>query len=396
MSRRFAAWLALAANGTVRAVALAAQEPADTLPRASVDSTAETPGDSTADSLMTPQRYKNKIFGLPFVGYSPTTKFIFGAGGQIQFKTGESAYDSTTRASNIAAGFSITTAGQWGVSFSNDFFTLHNRWWFNSRILTGYAPTDYYGVGPFTDPSDTNRMEQKVVHFEAKALRKIGSTLYLGPYYRLHAAWGVDFHFPALIPSSLHGGDGSTSSGLGFSALTDSRNSFFTPTRGHFVVVDVLANLQVLGSEYDYPYLLFDARQYFPLDTRHNHVLALNLYGQFNGADVPIQSMAQISNVTSQVVMRGVYLGRFRDRHELIAQADYRVHVWKRFGAVVFGAAGNVFGSNGASLGDEMKYTYGGGLRFNINKRDALNLRMDYTFTSFGGQGLSLGVGEAF
>ena len=41
-----------------------------------------------------------------------------------------------------------------------------------------------------------------------------------------------------------------------------------------------------------------------------------------------------------------------------------------------------------------MKYTYGGGLRFNINKRDALNLRMDYTFTSFGGQGLSLGVGK--
>ena len=73
-------------------------------------------------------------------------------------------------------------------------------------------------------------------------------------------------------------------------------------------------------------------------------MLALNLYGQFNGADVPIQTMAQISNVTTQVVMRGVYLGRFRDRHELIAQADYRVHVWKRFGAVVFGAAGNVFG----------------------------------------------------
>ena len=211
MSRRFAAWLALAANGTVRAAALSAQDPTtDSLPKASVD--------STADSLTAPQRYKNKIFGLPFVGYSPTTKFIFGAGGQIQFKTGESAYDSTTRASNISAGFSITTAGQWGVSFSNDFFTLHNRWWFNSRILTGYAPTDYYGIGPSTDPSDTNRMEQKVVHFEAKALRRVSSTLYLGPYYRLHAAWAVDFRFPALIPSSLHGGDGSTSSGLGFSA----------------------------------------------------------------------------------------------------------------------------------------------------------------------------------
>ncbi len=389
MTHRLAAWLALAANGAVRVAAMSGQEPTtDTLPTVSVD--------SAADSIKTPQRYKNRIFGLPFVGYSPTTKFIFGAGGTIQFKSGESAYDSATRASNVSAGFSITTAGQWGVSLSNDFFTLHNRWWFSSRIQTGYAPTDYYGIGPFTDPSDANRMEQKVVRFEAKALRRLSSTLYLGPYYRLHAAWGVDFHAPALIPPSLHGGDGSTSSGLGFSALTDSRNSIFTPTVGHFVVVDVLANLQIFGSEYDYPYLLFDARQYLPLDHARNHVLALNLYGQFNGAEVPIQTMAQISNFTSQVVMRGIYLGRFRDRHELIAQADYRVHVWKRFGAVVFGAAGNVFGSNGAQLGDEMKYTYGGGLRFNVNPRDALNLRVDYTFTSFGEQGLSLGAGEAF
>ncbi|HSR90880.1 MAG TPA: hypothetical protein VLK88_06210, partial [Gemmatimonadales bacterium] len=62
MSRRFAALLALAANGAVRAAALAAQDPtADSLPKASVD--------STADSLTAPQRYKNKIFGLPFVGY---------------------------------------------------------------------------------------------------------------------------------------------------------------------------------------------------------------------------------------------------------------------------------------------------------------------------------------
>jgi hypothetical protein len=389
VSRRYAAWLALAANGTVRAAALAAQDPTP-------DSLPVMVADSAADSLAGPQRYKNKIFGLPFVGYSPTTKFIFGAGGSIQFKTGEAAYDTATRASNVSAGFSVTTVGQWGINLSNDYFTLHNRWWYSSKIQAGFAPIDFYGIGPFTDPVDANRMDQMVVRLEAKVLRRLSRTLYLGPYYRLHAAWNVEFDDPILVPSALHGRDGSTSSGLGFSALTDSRNSILTPTHGHFVVLDVLANAQFLGSEYDYPYLLFDARQYVPLDMARNHVLALNLYGQFNGEAVPLQTMAQISSYTTQQVMRGVYFGRFRDHHDLIAQVDYRVHVWKRFGAVVYGAAGNVFGSNGAKLTDHMKYTYGAGVRFNINPRDPMNLRLDYTLTSFGEQGLSIGAGEAF
>ena len=387
MKRLVAALVVLATSGV--AGAARAQVP-------ETDTTFAATADSVTDSVPPVQRYKNRVFGLPFIGYSPTTKVIFGVGGTIQFKSGAAAFDSATRASNIGVGASVTTAGQWGIGVSGDLFTLGNRWWVSGKTQAGSAPTDYFGVGPFTDRSDTNRMKQKVVRFEAKVMRRLGATTYLGPYYRLHAAWQVDFRFPSQIPSSLHGGDGTTSSGLGFSLQSDSRNSILTPTNGHYYIVDGLANLQILGSEYDYPYILVDAREYLPLDGRHNHVLALNLYGQFNGSEVPIQTMAQIGNLTTQNLMRGIYLGRFRDRHELAAQADYRVHIWHRFGAVVFGAAGNVFGSNGATLGDNIKYTWGLGGRFNINKADVLNLRIDYTFTSFGEQGLSIGAGEAF
>jgi len=384
---RIAALVAFTASG-VTAPGFAQDTTGDTIPLVVPD--------TAADSLPGPARYKNRVFGIPFVGYSPTTKVIFGVGGTVQWKSGLAAYDSTTRASNIGAGASVATAGQWGIGVSADLFSLGNRWWLSGKTQAGSAPSDYFGIGPLTDRSDTNRMKQKVVRFEAKVLRRVSSTIYLGPYYRLHASWAVDFRFPGRIASSLHGGDGTVSSGLGFSAQSDSRNSILTPTRGHYVVLDALANLRILGSEYDYPLVLIDARKYVALDRRRNHILALNLYGQFNGSEVPIQTMAQIGNLTTQYVMRGVYLGRFRDRHQLVAQADYRVRVWRRFGAVVFGAAGNVFGSKGASMGDAMKYTGGAGVRININQSDALNLRIDYTFTSFGEQGLSVGAGEAF
>ena len=128
MTRRLVAWLALAANGTVESGG--ASSGAGTSNRYAPASLG---GQRSGFAHGTPQRYKNRDLRAPFVGYSPTTKFIFGAGGAIQFKTGESAYDSATRTSNVSAGFSVTTAGQWGISLSNDYFTLHNRWWFNRK-----------------------------------------------------------------------------------------------------------------------------------------------------------------------------------------------------------------------------------------------------------------------
>lgn len=347
-----------------------------------------------ADSAK-PYHYRNKFLGLPFVGYGPTTKFIFGAGGSYQFKYGAGRTDSLTRGSSVGGGFSITTAGQWGVFFGLDLFTPTNRWWFKSRGEAGFAPIDFYGIGPSTEDGDRTQMDQRVVRFELKALRHLKGSFYLGPYYRLHSAWDVKFDDPSLVPAGLHGRTGSTSSGLGLSVVSDKRGSLLTPLSGHLVVLDALANHEVFGSDYDYGYVLADARLYLPV-SRRKDVLALNAYGQFNGRNVPLQTMAQISNITTQVVMRGVYLGRFRDRHMLVAQADYRTPVWWRFGMVVFGAAGNVFGGTGTGLPDDMKYTGGAGIRFNINKQDPLNLRADLTFTSFGTTGFSFGLGEAF
>jgi outer membrane protein assembly factor BamA len=211
----------------------------------------------------------------------------------------------------------------------------------------------------------------------------------------LISIFDVDWQFPARIPAALPGGAGGVSSGLGATLLVDGRNSITTPTRGHYFQVDVLRHAGFIGSDFDYSHLALDARTYLPVG-RGKDVIALSAYGQFNSREVPIQAMAMLSNITSQWVMRGVYLGRFRDRHQLVGQADYRGHLKGRFGYVLFGSAGNVFGSAGNDLFDDVKATYGAGLRFNVNPADPLNLRVDYTLTSFGSGGLSIGATEAF
>lgn len=357
-----------------------------------VAGSASAQSDSTAPGL---KPYRRKITVLPYATYAPQTKVQFGVAGGVQFKWPGAALDSATRPSYFAVNLAYTTKGQWLTYFENSLYTPSNRWWLWTRFSAGYFPLIYYGVGPYTTKADTNLMKHRFLIIEGKALRKLKGEFSAGVHYRLESFFDLSWQFPARIASDLSGGYGGHSSGLGVTAQFDTRNSTATPTRGHFLVFDYLHQASWLGSDFDYDQLALDARVYLPVRSKKD-VIALNLYGEWNGAEVPIQSMARLSDFSTTFLARGVYLGRFRDRNEMIAQMDYRGHLKGRFGYVVFGSAGSVYGTGGTDLFDKLKYTYGAGLRFNVNPADPLNLRVDYTLTSFHESGLSIGATEAF
>jgi hypothetical protein len=313
----------------------------------------------------------------------------------MQFKWPSAVRDTATRASYLFSGVGITTRGQWTAGGEVSLALPGNRWLLFSRIQGAYFPLIYYGVGPEAERADSNRMDNRLVKVEAKALRRVAGHLWVGPYYRLHSYFDLDWQYPNRIPPGTSGSNGGISSGVGIALQLDSRRSTTTPRNGHVVLVDYLRNASFLGGDFDYDYLVVDARLYLPV-RRGRDIVALNLYGGFNGSQVPIQTMSMISNNTTQELMRGVYLGRFRDQHQWAAQADYRGHLKGRFGYAVFGSAGTVFGSDGSSPVEDVKFTGGAGLRFNVNPSDPINLRADFTLTSFGEPGFTFGVAEAF
>jgi len=51
--------------------------------------------------------------------------------------------------------------------------------------------------------------------------------------------------------------------------------------------------------------------------------------------------------------------------------------VYRRVGMVAFAGLGKVYNPSEINC-DCLHYSYGGGLRYNINKREKLNLRLDY------------------
>jgi outer membrane translocation and assembly module TamA len=94
--------------------------------------------------------------------------------------------------------------------------------------------------------------------------------------------------------------------------------------------------------------------------------------------------------------MRGYYDGRYRDRQQLVFQSELRHSFNKRFGAVAFGNFGDV-GKDFTDFSiNDLKYTYGAGLRYAINKSEKLNLRLDYGIGPGKNHGLYFELGEAF
>ncbi len=93
--------------------------------------------------------------------------------------------------------------------------------------------------------------------------------------------------------------------------------------------------------------------------------------------------------------MRGYQLGRYRDNHALQFQSEYRVNLFWRIGATVFGGVGNVYPNVGDFRLRDSKYTYGLGLRLNANKNDPANVRIDWGWGE-DTKGLYITFGEAF
>jgi len=112
----------------------------------------------------------------------------------------------------------------------------------------------------------------------------------------------------------------------------------------------------------------------------------------FTAGDVPFEELGWIGG---EVIMRGYFEGRFRDKHSIQAQVEYRRIILGRLGAVAFGGLSNVMPRLNDLKLDNTRWTLGGGLRYNINKMDPTFIRIDYGFGK-NTSGLYVTFGEAF
>jgi outer membrane protein assembly factor BamA len=187
------------------------------------------------------------------------------------------------------------------------------------------------------------------------------------------------------------GRDGYHISGFGGSFTYDTRNNAFSPDQGEMLQFYFNRFAHYFGSDYDYTNFVLDLRKFIMI-YRHE-VLAIQAYGFFNAGETPLRSLALLGGAN---FMRGYYQGRYRDKNLGIVQSEYRIPLFWRFGATVFGDLGNVAPNLAGINFQGIKYSYGGGIRFALNPTEKLNLRLDYGIGEGKSNGFYFQLGEAF
>ncbi|MCA6363387.1 MAG: BamA/TamA family outer membrane protein [Bacteroidetes bacterium] len=322
--------------------------------------------------------------------YTPETRFSIGAAGIYAFRFRSDS--SNARPSRINFGLAVTQNRQLLVYLPFQLFPQNGR--FTIYGEAGWYRYNYYffGVGN-TQPQDyRERYAVDYPRFRINALRKLGKGFYAGFRY-----WYEDWKLSELDPAgqlaqgAVRGSNGGAVSGPGFVVNYDTRDNIFYPQRGVLIESAIQFFDKNTGSDFSFTRTLLDAATYVrPTKTA---VVAVNAIADLNTGTPPFYLMALMGGTKR---MRGFYEGRFRDNNLILFQTEWRQHIWKRFGAVAFGGTGIVADKISHLRIADTRFTYGLGLRFTLDKKEHINIRLDYGRGTYNSAGFYLTIGEAF
>lgn len=332
----------------------------------------------------------SKFLLYPTLAYSPETRLEVGLSSLLLYYAKR---DTMNRLSEISALTFFTLNKQFGAWFDHFLYSDKDKWFFLGRLRLQRFPLLYFGIGP--DAQEENRLTINADYLliRERVLRNIGKNLFLG----------LETDFQKVSRTSIEAGngalakpigaDGSLNIGLGLGLVYDNRHNALNVRKGLFAEAAFLQYGKPIGGDFNFRTLNIDTRLFKTV--AKNQVLATQLYGQFMGGSVPFNQMALIGG---ESLMRGYYLGRFRDKNMVVAQAEYRFLPFpfsKRLGGAVFASAGAVAARVGDFSVRNVLPAGGAGVRFLLFPKKDIFIRFDVAVTREG-TNLYIFTGEAF
>ena len=327
--------------------------------------------------------------GYPYAYYTPETELAFGGGGILIFYTSDHI---DMLPSKVGFGGYYSTNGQYSIGINPVLYFSKNRIYIEFPFKFGHFIDKFWGIGDNT--VDTGN--------EQYTLNSVSATLtfQVPPLWFSADRTGIIFDYNDteiedkqnniyLIDNEVTGSNGGTIYGFGTDLVWDTRDNIFFPNSGGYQYFKVVIYPE-LG---DYVFYTFE------IDVRHynsfspDHVIASNFYFAQALGDVPFYKLPALGGQNRE---RGYFYGRYRDKNYMTLQLEYRQYFWWRFGFVVFAGTGNVAPELTKFTFNDLKYSYGFGLRFLFNKEEKVNLRMDIGFGIDGNKGIYFGIEEAF
>ena len=317
----------------------------------------------------------NSFLPVPVLGYTQELGFEFGLAGLFAFYT--EPENPNIRPSNFYVSGIYTTTGSYQLVSKWDIWSKANKYHYQGEFRYLNFPFYFYGTGNQTTLADEDKLTLKRFRILAEAEKAFGERVYVGlnlqydqQFFTDNAAGGI-YETAANIKDR----DGGRVLTLGLSQIIDTRSSNTYPEKGSYVKVTYQYAPDFFGGEnFTGSTFRLDLRNFQKIKPKL--ILGLNLnYNKVDGrGGNPFYMMSQLGG---DQIMRGYYLGRYREANLLAAQAELRFRPVPRFGIAAFAGGGNVY-PTGMSAFRNLKPNYGAGIRYFFDVEKSMSLRLDY------------------
>lgn len=337
--------------------------------------------------------HKDKTFEKPLdisfaILPSYSREASFGIGGMVTGLYRTDRTDSLMSPSDAQIFANISLTGQYSFIFKGNHLFKRDRARLTYDLAFQNKPLDFWGISyDACAINEKSKYTRRHLKLESDLVYK------MTPHFHIGAALNLRYTFLSEIDnlSYLQGQETSYFfTGIGASIVYDTRDFIPNPQRGFYVMLKEVYYPRPFGTSGQNIFSTTLTANYYQRLWKGS-VMALDLYGQYNGTDVPWPLRAELGAGGAR--MRGYYAGRYIDNNIMSGQIELRQNIYKRLGAVAWVGCGTVFPSFKELKGEDLLINYGIGLRFEFKHN--VNVRVDYGFGK-GTSGIVFGMSEAF
>lgn len=327
--------------------------------------------DKSAATLDTLPRQKHTFYVVPTVEYSPEANWAFGVAGANYF-----AFTDIRKVSSLSYGFSYSLLNHFSVDIYPKIY--FGRWYLYANVSYKHKTDVFYGIGNRT--LDT---EKAVPYFSDVFSMNIQPQYFFSKHWSVGAALSVRYEkmrqTPMVDSLGVAGISPYFAWSIGAVVSYDSRDNLFYPRQGMFFKALLSYSEPYLGSVARMGRLTAEFRHFVPIRGEFIFAWQASADMLWGGKSTPFQLLPTFGGCD---LMRGFRRGYWRDDVALALQAEFRMPIYWRLKAAVFGSIGDVY--NWSDWRFVMpKCAYGVGLRLRFNKAK-VNLRFDVARTNYG------------
>ncbi len=337
------------------------------------------------------EKPNNRFIYSPLFFFTPETSAGFGVAGSYLFRLPTKLKTKSSRPSTLSPLFIYTLNKQFKFELIGNIYLKDENLQLSASLKILNYPNKFFGIGNSTVAEDKEKYTSQGSEFSFSLLRRLTGGLRLGAQYN-YSQWEIsDWLRGGLlelgdIPGSRHG----QLSGTALLVNWDTRDNIFYPSHGEWLELNAFTYPSFLGSSFSFSGFRLNLRTY--ISFLPEQVLALQAVITAQSGAVPFQKLAQLGG---ENLLRGYFAGRFRDKNLVALQAEYRLHLVWRFGAVAFAGMGEVGDRWHSFQASTIKYAGGFGLRFRFDKKEKIQIRADMGFGK-GSSGFYFSIFEAF